>query len=187
MIQVAILIIVLLALALVVTAWEYWQLRKSVEWYKKATERLANNLQKHISAHDYKQVDIYMPCGKERLSPVEAMLLLTEYMGVEFYGGDGGPCYVSTEHDEGTESSRSEEIDHDTYCQIIFETHEEFRRKAGPRKEGLSLLEQYIKNEGLDTDGTYIAQRTSKTEDGIVTYGVAIYRKIKLTETQEVR
>ena len=110
MIQVAILIIVLLALALVVTAWEYWQLRKSVEWYKKATERLANNLQKHISAHDYKQVDIYMPCGKEKLSPVETMLLLTEYLGVEFYGGDGGPCKVEPVHEEVMKKAHKEVI-----------------------------------------------------------------------------
>ena len=53
---------------------------------------------------------IYMPCGKERLSPVETMLLLTEYLGVEFYGGDGGPCYVSTEHDEVMKKAHKEVI-----------------------------------------------------------------------------
>ena len=56
------------------------------------------------------QTDLYMPCGKEKLSPVEAMLLLTEYMGVEFYGGDGGPCYVSTEHDEVMKKAHKEVI-----------------------------------------------------------------------------
>ena len=51
---------------------------------------------------------VYMPCGKEKLSPVETMLLLTEYMGVEFYGGDGGPSYVSTEHDEVMKKAHKE-------------------------------------------------------------------------------
>ena len=101
MIQVAILIIVLLALALAVTAWEYWQLRKSVELHLRIMKRSVERIIKI-------ETDNYMPCGKEKLSPVEAMLLLTEYMGVEFYGGDGGPCYVSTEHDEVMKKAHKE-------------------------------------------------------------------------------
>jgi hypothetical protein len=58
-------------------------------------DRLTQSLAKlQTKLSDY-ECDNYMPCGKEKLSPVEQSLLITEYLGVEFYGGVSGPCYVA--------------------------------------------------------------------------------------------